>query len=394
MKKVLGLLLLTAIAGGQSLFAQDEEGGGLKITGQIESGIRLRAGNEYSKPVRDGDLDEKDKFFIDAFNDDAGKAFRSDVQVDYTTPNAGVSIRLRADDDNFKVGGIPQSYGYSLLGHAYGWFSFINNIVEVSGGMLDNAKWGTFTGDIFDTNLDNANGVKLEIRPIEGLSLGVNTFSINPDYLKCEFVDAFAGTVVGAKFTNEAFGIAASFIFNAKEAKAQDNGNNVVAKARAKDVLKVDGDFGTLFSLYYYGISNLKLDLDGRFARDSDSELNSFGIGLQGNYSISEPLFAGIRAKFETAPAKEDNPAILEIRPQAGYTVNEWLALRLEVPVTLAGAKGLEDADLGIGVKPKATFTISPNASVAFWYVLNTMTPKDGDTGVDHTIQLDLIWKF
>ncbi|MDR0538941.1 MAG: anti-lipopolysaccharide factor [Spirochaetaceae bacterium] len=436
MKKVFSVLFIASLAL-PALWAQDEEGGALKITGAIKTGIKLEAGNEKSGA-------HSEDLTIQPYNDDAGKQFRADVQVDYATANAGASVRLRADDDNHPLA--PNVF--SPIGHAYGWFSFLNNIVEVSAGMLDNAKWGTFDGFNIDDNIDNYHGVKLEIRPIEAFSIGVNTVNLKNVLTgqaeSKKFNGAFLGTVIGLKYKTEPFGVAAEFIIrddnnNAtgifiENFKSHDKSgtvddikkyfvlNNVHHKQRG------GADFGLLASAYFYGVTNLKLDLDAYFATtgkndDKDDserykkEAGTFGIAVQGLYYISEPFYVGLKAVFGLGQTAQDGKGLgvwdLQLTPKAGYTVNSWLGLGLEIPVGIYDniyKVGDIDPDpakdwkgeFALGVKPKATFTISPNAQFVLFYLLETWTPgwydvtgqSKPDGAVNHNIQLDFIYTF
>jgi hypothetical protein len=432
MRKVFSVLVLAALTAGMVWAQDEEEAGGLKITGAVKTGFKAEAGKERGA--------EKDLTFA-PWSDDAKKMFRADIQADYTTTNAGVSVRLRADDDILKEANVKY-YVFSPLGHAYGWFSFLNNIVEVSGGLLDNAKWGTFTDFNIDNSLDNNQGVKLEIRPVTGLSFGVNLLNI-PGRTKAE--DAFNGTVIGAKYAIDPFGIAVAFIINdegkvlfwtnnfAKSLKtpptneqieqqlintmgqsvwdnlSQDQKDTYIAAAKASSGPSglSQTDIGILFSGYFYGVPNLKLDLDGTFA--AYKKMSAFGIALQGIYNITEPFSVGARVRFGTIGDSDKKTSIseLEIRPEAGYIVNNWLGLKLQIPITIAEMQSVDGktpdnyhSGFGFGLKPKATFTISENAKFVLFYnldfydnVYGASKPSD-NASVNHTVQFDFVWTF
>jgi hypothetical protein len=396
MKKILAALALLALVFGTAV-AQDGE---LSVKGHLISGFQL-------------DFD-KDGSTISAYNDDAGRTFQAQVQFDYVTENSGVSVRLRADE---RSAFIPRPDN----GHAYGWFNFLpGGIAQISGGILGNAKWGTFTDFYIDDSIDNRGYFKLAITPIEGLTFGMTTIAIDPmsivDPASGDFRNAvsglnkaFQGSVAGVKYVvPDTFGISAAFSFNYKDSnfrrlredKDLVNGQNIYDTGSGGKGYAY-GNFSTLFSAFYYGVENLKLNLDGYFGYDKEDvrflgeSSSAFGIGLQGNYQISEPLFAGIRVVFETQPAHEDATAFLEIRPQAGYTINEWLELGLKVPIGLQGTtKGLEDAALDVGVAPKATFTLNSSTKLEAWYTLGVTKMKDIDPEFTNAINLDLIWTF
>jgi hypothetical protein len=402
MKKILAALALLALVFG-TVAAQDGE---VTVKGAVRAGVQVNAGNEYSEFVyNSGGRHEDGKAYVKAWSDDAGRAFQTQIQVDYNAENYGASIRFRVDERSVGAmgqGGLPETAFLPSVvgftgGHAYGWFSFLNNIVEVSGGLLDNVKWGAFTTFYYGSraNFDNLSAVKLDIRPIEGLSFGVSTITM--PVAEAELKNAFYGTVIGAKYVvPDTFGIAAEFALDI--AKAATVNTLITGGRPGGDLGLYKTDFSTFaaqLSAFYYGVENLKIDIDGGFATNKDTEANSLGLALQANYQISEPLYAGIRAAFETMPAKEDNIAALEIRPQAGYVVNDWLDFNLEIPIGMVGGtKGLEDGTTLIGVKPQATFTISNNAKFVLFYKLGTEKVKDVDMGITNTVQLDFIWTF
>jgi hypothetical protein len=384
MKKILAALALLALVFG-TVAAQDGE---LTVKGHVKTGFEIDA----------------DEGIIAPYNDDAGRKFQAQVQFDYVTENSGVSVRLRADERSLNI---PRPDN----GHAYGWFNFLpGGIAQISGGILGNMKFGTFTDFFINDGIDNRGYFKLAVTPIEGLTIGLTTIAIDPTVGVSDLKDAFKGTVVGAKYVvPDTFGISAAFMFN----KAESNFRRLRMDQGGYDlgsggVGYAYGTFSTLVSAFYYGVENLKLDLDAYFGTDKDTEASTLGIGLQGNYQIMEPLFAGARVVFETQPQKEDAPAVLQIRPQAGYTVNDWLEFGLEIPITIdntergtalnygvgTGKKGLEDATMIIGVAPKATFTLNSNTKLAAWYTLNVLSPKDGDSELKNTVNLDLIWTF
>jgi hypothetical protein len=405
MKKILAALALLALVFG-TVAAQDGE---LTVKGHVKTGF-----------VIDGD-----EGTIAPYNDNAGRTSQAQLQFDYVTENSGVSVRFRADErSSFIPSPLPGS------GHAYGWFNFLpDGIAQISGGILNNAKFGTFTDFWLYDAIDNQGYFKLAVTPIEGLTIGLTTFAIDMSGAT-DLEDAFQGSVIGAKYVvPDTLGVSAAFMFNAKHSNFRKvrilpSGqlmvlpNVVVDMPDGKpaqgllglkryegtgslpDAVYAYGTFSTLFSAFYYGVENLKLDLDGYFGYDKEGaggdSASTFGIGLQGNYQISEPLFAGARVVFELAEAHKDHAASLEIRPQAGYTVNDWLAFGLEVPIGLEGqAKGLEDATFIIGVAPKATFTLNHKAKLEAWYTLRVAKAKNvDDPAYTNTINLDLIWTF
>jgi hypothetical protein len=446
-----------------AVWAQDDEEGGavqvgggtLKIKGFVKSGVNA-TGNNANKLVGKGVSEQEmvngiyggeattddqgnpkaadDKVLFTPWNDDEGAALRAQVQLDYVNENVGASIRLRSDLD--RIDGTSKPFN-TYVSHAYGWFGFLNNIVEVSAGLLNNGKWGTWTGFHIDDSLDNKNGVKLEIKPIEGLSFGINTVYLAGAGIEADQV--FNKGVYGVKFQiPDTFGIAAEFVGYSDKYKDiwlknivggynymslsvdPATGNPTVSFSSDTDYLDglAETDFGTLFSAYFYGVENLALDLDGTFAtyKSGDDVTSAFGLSLQGLYTLNA-LKAGLKIDLGTASYSEDGNGFsffdLVFIPKASYDITEWFTAGLEIPIgivdNLAGIGAVEVKDwkggFQIGVKPKLSFTLGGGASVVVFYKLDVYTAghltkvmgqsvKDPEALFTNTVQLDFIWTF
>jgi hypothetical protein len=438
MKKIVVLLLVLAIVAGQALFAQEE---GLKVSGHVKTGLRIQGNNV--KDLTDGTdaqaLVNKDAYgdepdysdgYVDAYNDDAGSATQGRLQLTYTQGNVGAKVQFNAnlfgnqpiigvDETKIASGSFEDAFvlgGYSAsLGHAYGWYDLLNGMIRTSAGILDNGVWGTRTGFHHDTHLDNYNLFKLEVKPIAGLSLGVNTFDVVADGPR-EFNRLFSKTVYGAAYDNAdvGFGISAEFVGWSTGYSAKWGKNKGSAALN-------DTTLGTLFSAYFKGVENLVLEMDGTFAtvkytgeNDKDLVFNSFGISAQGTYTIDK-LNVGVQLDLGTSDEAYNGEKVygdlgFVVTPKVSYIIiTDLLTASLDIPIGFVenysdkdGAVENWKGGFDFGIKPKFAFNLGNGATFNAWYVLDTHKPgymdEDGakapDALVKHTVQFDLIWSF
>ena len=395
MKKWLVVLFAAAA---MTAWAQDEEGeegdsSSWKITGEVKSGFEAKFLKEDS--------------FLKPWNDDAGQPFRAGIQLDRAGETSGVSIRLRAD-------GFSESV-FNPIGHAYGWIGFLGNKIELSGGLLDNGKWGTLTGFHIDDSLDNHNNLKIEIKPIEGLSLGANLLYADEDGV--ELKEGWNQPVFGVKYVKDAFGVAAEFVL---KSTAYDSiwTKNTASWAKAIQGISIGGavletKFGTLFSGYFNTMEDkLTLELDGIFASFDDHSpyegISSFGVSAQAKFKVSDLLTPGLQVDFGRGGYKlwDNGYGIMDIvlTPKVGVTLNPVIGFGFEVGVSLLDMRSGEGMDawnsaFGFNVKPSATFTVTPNAKLVLFYnFINLREGYSGDAKPDavttQVIQLDMIWTF
>jgi hypothetical protein len=155
MKKsgIMTVLLTAGTFAAAGLFAQE-----IKFDGYVNSGL----GVVYS--TEDGAADP----FIAASAGEAGSnAFRIRLHAAYTNEagNAGAFLRLQA------AGG----YNTLTLPAAYGWFSALNNILNVKGGIVDDGTWNT-GGVFFNSDVGEGLGALVKISPVSGLDIGVGAY--------------------------------------------------------------------------------------------------------------------------------------------------------------------------------------------------------------------------
>jgi hypothetical protein len=160
-KVLLGVLVLAAAAG---LFAQE-----LKFDGYFNSGLGLVLTNtELPDSVK------KENIKVVPFGVDAGVygyRFRLNGSYANAESTAGAKFRFQAQNTaDWRSFSFP---------YAYGWFSFLNKIFTVTGGLVDDSTWAS-GGAILNDDVGEGLGALVKITPVTGLNLGVGAYVITP----------------------------------------------------------------------------------------------------------------------------------------------------------------------------------------------------------------------
>jgi hypothetical protein len=195
MKKALVVLLILAVAGG--VFAQD-----LKIGGKIFTGLRFQKVDSSANPT------------VGLNNDDDDYPARWELTGDFTTENYGAKFGLR--NDNFTA--------FNNIGiyNAYVWADFLQDIVNVKFGLIDDSVWATEGTEGFHNS--TGGGLRVELKPLTGLNVGFmvglpTADGVNPtDSAKGPFFTDFEyvlpETSIGAEYKSSLFNLAAGLKFD------------------------------------------------------------------------------------------------------------------------------------------------------------------------------------
>jgi hypothetical protein len=106
-------------------------------------------------------------------------------------------------------------------------------------------------------------------------------------------------------------------------------------------------------------------------------------------YQVMEPLKVGI-VLTEKLSGDSDVKPYLKFKPYLEYRVLEPVLVGVEVPVAIQK----DVIDLDLTVKPWVKYELDENAYLKLFYALNMVTPAGGDSGTNHAIQLDFVYKF
>jgi hypothetical protein len=164
-KAMLGILVFATATG---LFAQD-----FKLDGYFNSGVGIIS-TSTKLPDTDVTGTKAEKFKIVPFGVEAGQpGYRFRLNGSYTNEGGTVGAKFRFQaQSNFEAGAFSLPY-------AYGWFSFLDKIFTVSGGLVDDGTWSS-GGAILNADVDEGLGVLLKINPVSGLNLGAGAYVISP----------------------------------------------------------------------------------------------------------------------------------------------------------------------------------------------------------------------
>jgi hypothetical protein len=310
--KVLVFLLTLGFV--TSAFALDL-GNGLTLNGEVKTGLAVNT-------VADENEDNEDTK-ASGWNEDAGQVLRVRLTAGYEADWGGAKIRLQSDGGNF----FPK--------FAYGWANFLGEKIVVYGGQIDGHLWGTgnFSLTVIDTGLDALGGVRVEVKPITGLSVGfalpfdpVTYYSYNatgdpntvyydvgqgnsgtmttvdPDTVGWQkqtgartIGNVFGGAAIGALYKSDLFTAAATVrLFPAIDSKAYGGDFNLVNGS--KKYGEVEGYVDILGGVEVKPIAPLTVLLEARhdsrkFNKNTDGNIQDNKIGftnivLKGQYEI------------------------------------------------------------------------------------------------------------
>lgn len=391
--QALGLLLLAAAGG---IFAQETEPlQGLTWSGTVKTGLRFEASNAQGET-------RGPRF--DLYNEDAGERTRIDLDFAYTKDNYGAAIGLRTNDP-FRVPTLD------LFRQGYVWAEFADRLINLKLGKIDDPSWATTGPEEFRG--DFGGGLRLELKPLEGLNLG---FFLNgpEDYLNSSFwqhntigyaADFFLETALGIKYKSPLFAIIAGLRLDGPgDGLSLDKDHYTAeyleaARIHAKDPEDWD-DKGLLawagFDLH--AVPNLTVMAEGLFAN-----LGGFGdygwiwLDEVAEYAFTENLTGGIRMdQFiygNGDPAKGGHKPWLKFEPALAYAVTEAWTAGLKIPV-IYQAQAISYA---LGLKPTLAYKLGEQASIEGFYLFNLIQPDKGGSGdliLENTLQIDFIWKF
>jgi hypothetical protein len=165
MKKLgIAALLAAGAVAAAGVFAQE-----IKFDGYVNTGIGILS---TDAKVLDGEGPDKKAtdikvvpFGVDS--ERAGYRFRLNGAVTSEDGNSGAKFRFQAQDKtDFDALTIP---------YVYGWASFLNKVLTVSGGLVDDGTWNS-GGAFLNEDVGEGLGTLIKVSPIEGLNLGVGAY--------------------------------------------------------------------------------------------------------------------------------------------------------------------------------------------------------------------------
>jgi hypothetical protein len=169
MKKFgIAALLAAGVVAASGVFAQE-----IKFDGYVNTGLGIIS---TDAKVLDGEGPDTKTADIKVvpFGVDSGQSgYRFRLNGSYTSEdgNSGAKFRLQAQS-KFTAGALSIPY-------AYGWGSFLNKVLTVTGGLVDDSTWAN-AGAIWGVDAGEGLGALIKVSPIDGLNLGVGAYAITP----------------------------------------------------------------------------------------------------------------------------------------------------------------------------------------------------------------------
>jgi hypothetical protein len=337
----------------------------------------------------------------------------------------------------------------------YGWL--LDKKVKVSVGKGTDEAWGLFYSNYATTTgFDGKDGVKVDVLPIEGLSLGVH---YGTDDLFAKAVNdggfndqgsMYRRFVAGVKYTADSFGVVASTVHNFVEYSYElkdDKGKDIFIKEDWNEYVDkpLPNTSNVLFGLWVAPIEPLRIDLSvaavnlgskTKKAVENDKDMsNEYKKGdynpywfvlpkLKAEYTVNEQLGIGLEIGDilfadtyytdvrDTDPEKSGMGGLIPIKiaPSATYAINDDVTAGLELGFNINS--GGSD-QFGIGVKPSAEFSLGSGATFVVWdeltFWLKSNDSADfiekhtgiykaggngGASGTTNSLQFDFVWTF
>jgi hypothetical protein len=159
------VLLTAGVVAASGVFAQE-----IKFDGVVNTGIGIIT---TDTKVADGTGAKTADTKVVPYAVDAGQSgYRFRLNGSYTSEdgNTGAKFRLQAQS-KFDSGALSIPY-------AYGWASFLNKLLTVTGGLVDDSSWAT-SGPLFGDDAGEGLGTLIKLSPIPGLNLGVGAYVIS-----------------------------------------------------------------------------------------------------------------------------------------------------------------------------------------------------------------------
>jgi len=262
MKKVLAILVATALVGAY-VFA-DDAAPVAKINGKVESGFTWS----------DAHLGKTADSLVLKDKDDSGVTLRAELGGSISTDNYGVVVNLRTDTDvkptvtitdktgadvtsanlpagdSLTVNGVTYQ---SVLGlqQAYAWTKFLNKVVTVKVGIIDETSTST-GGDAGFLKYDPAEGASVTISPIAGLAID---WLVPLSSTANKTAQVIGNSTIAAKYTmDKVFDVAVGLVGN----------NTGVSRAQVA------------YGFDLLAVQNLSLNAEGDYVLNKDYGISTF----------------------------------------------------------------------------------------------------------------------
>jgi hypothetical protein len=327
---------------------------------------------------------------VKTWETDAPGTTRIDLDINATHGDTGLWYKIRSADGasaptiaNFKV-----------------YANLFQNMVTVTAGNPDDNAWKTDADA--DFTAENGYGVRVDVHPVAGLTLGAKLNTTTATTVPAKYVANEMS--FGGKYTAEKFFIAGGYAFDSK-ADGSDVATVIGGKGTGTilgyDVSK-PADLTTLEAIYtvakvdtskfdfkadayawgyagfgYTGIENLLIQAEAKFENlgaYSDIGLATMDEVLE--YKVSDPIKVGL-CMYQYLPGNSDISSSLSFKPYANYKYNDITLLKAEIGYKTND--GYLDGVNKFWVSPGAEFQLTPNSQIRADYTYTIANTGDED---------------
>jgi hypothetical protein len=361
MKKFLVVLMILVVAGG--VFAQD-----VAVSGAVKFGTAFlkEQGSDdiivfpYSDDVDSG---------LDLVPPDLPIPLRAELTFHATWDNVGAKIRLRDDFTGHNTNS-------ALDGYAYVYANALNDMIKISGGKLSDTPWST--GGDEDWSLGNTFGARIEVKPIDGLNLGVALdVPVVAAHGTLKIADFLQETVIGAKYTADAFAVDLGVKLDSEADPIPGNSSK-----------EIELQFGFVLT----SIANLTAFIEGDITELNDDDNREIDIREKVGYQISDALEAHLAfSEYGSLKDLDADPLGIDIWPGLSYfVIPDKFNAYLDVGI-IANTKF---DPLNFEIIPGIEWYYANNAKINFFY--DGLFGKDAaDIDITtHIVQVDFVWTF
>jgi hypothetical protein len=323
MKKALSSFVLAIMIPG-GLFAE-----GLSFSGTFNSGVMVEIPEKGETDVR---LETDDGFGL--------AAARLRLYGGLQKEAWGIEFRLQGD--------LNTEYQYAFQEgeqFAYAWADFFEAKMRVYAGKLAWGLW--FTPFEKSWALDAQTGVRIELKPISGLSFG-GTLKIPPRGMpelgKYTLERALNEAVVGARWDTRLFMVSTGFAFDGWDNYRKD-------------------EQAAVFGFAFKGIPNLAAGLESRFQNIMSGEME-YNLVERFGYPINALTYSMLRIYQDGKIGTEG--VELKFNPELNMHLTGRLLPALEAEI---GGNTKEFGDsFWLGIKPKLLLQLREGSNLTFYY--------------------------
>jgi hypothetical protein len=343
LKRILVVLAVMLIIAAGVINAQE-----LKFDGYINSGVGVVVNN------KDGDNPYFKAVAVDAGQ--MGYRFRLNGAYTNEAKNAGIRFRLQSQT---AIG-----TGYLSLPYAFGWVSFLDNIITVNAGIVEDSTWTTGDWWLASDSVSHFAGLGalLKIAPVEGLALGVGGYAINRgsgssnNFLNLTSLN-LPVDIKDVKFTFHA-GYTMKDVFRLGLSYRLKNRAGITDPDANGETSMLYGEFR------YLGLKDLTAVAAARFERLGTSDFNTAGIMTFSEtfgYKINSDFNIGLNAVQLLYKAPDTSPSLL-FNLWGSYAFDK-IVPRLDLVYIMNGQSNMSLANKNNQTWHRAAFTMSDSTN-------------------------------